>query len=359
MVHLSVEYVPIDSIKPYQGNAKQHPQEQIDQIKASMEQVGFVDPIGVWNNEIVEGHGRLIAAQQLGYTEVPILRLEHMTDEERRAYTLIHNQLTANTGNDPELVAIELDQIYDIDMGQFGFDVDDLNLEIEEAEQQHLQWKDDTQHRVMNIQNLAKGQFRGGGPYDMPVLEPVTELPQIKKWIGFNEVLSDKDPDGKAVHFFVDDYQFERVWTSPEKYLEKLSRYVCVATPDFSPYGDMPMILQMYNHYRKHWVGAWLQAHGVTVIPTIRCSTDPRSLEWYLDGEPRGGIVMISSMWTKDEDTVSISKQEYKTMKETLKPVKIFIYGGYSENMGIEETDNVEYVKSFAQGRWEDYGEGS
>ena len=118
---LKVEYVPIGSIKPYSRNAKQHPQEQIEQIKASMREFGNIDPIGVWHNEVVEGHGRLMAAQELGYDTIPIIRLDALTDEQRRAYALIHNQLTMNSGWDAELLDLELGDI-ELDMSEFGFD---------------------------------------------------------------------------------------------------------------------------------------------------------------------------------------------------------------------------------------------
>jgi len=119
---LKIEYVPIDSIKPYAGNAKLHPQEQIDQIKRSIELMGFDDPIAVWKNgEVIEGHGRLIAAQQLGMDKVPIIRLDDLTDEQRRAYALIHNKLTMNTGFDIETLDLELAEIHEINMGNFDF----------------------------------------------------------------------------------------------------------------------------------------------------------------------------------------------------------------------------------------------
>lgn len=124
-LNLKIEYVPIDSIKPYTGNAKLHPPEQIEQIKESIRRVGFRDPIGVWNGEIVEGHGRHLAAQELGMTEVPIIRLDDLTDEERRAYALIHNQTTMNSGWDISLLDIELGDITDIDMSAFGFGLDE------------------------------------------------------------------------------------------------------------------------------------------------------------------------------------------------------------------------------------------
>ena len=128
-MELKIEYVDIDSIKPYENNAKQHPKEQIEQIKKSIEQFGMDDPIGIWKNEIVEGHGRLIACKELGYTEVPIIRLDHLTDEERKAYTLAHNKLTMNSDFDLDILQEELDNFDTIDMSDFGFDID---LDIEE-----------------------------------------------------------------------------------------------------------------------------------------------------------------------------------------------------------------------------------
>ena len=97
MANLKIEYVTLSEIKPYSGNAKTHPREQIEQIKKSINEVGFNDPIGVWHGEIVEGHGRYMAAQELGLDTVPIIRLDSLTDEQRRAYALIHNKLTMNS----------------------------------------------------------------------------------------------------------------------------------------------------------------------------------------------------------------------------------------------------------------------
>ena len=132
MDKLKIEYVDINSIKPYKNNAKLHPQEQIEQIKKSIEQFGMDDPIGIWKDEIVEGHGRLIACKELGYTEVPIIRLDHLTDEERKAYTLAHNKLTMNSDFDLDILNDELDDILNIDMSDFGFDLD---LEDEEEKE--------------------------------------------------------------------------------------------------------------------------------------------------------------------------------------------------------------------------------
>lgn len=136
MEKLKIEYVDINSIKPYEKNAKLHPKEQIEQIKKSIEQFGMDDPIGVWNDEIVEGHGRLIACQELGMDEVPIIRLDHLTDEQRKAYTLAHNKLTMNSDFDLDILNEELDSILNIDMSDFGFnlELDDLEISNEDLD---------------------------------------------------------------------------------------------------------------------------------------------------------------------------------------------------------------------------------
>ena len=121
---LKIEYVGIDEIKPYKNNAKKHPPEQIEQIKKSIQQFGMDDPIGIWKDEIVEGHGRLIACKELGFTEIPIIRLDHLTDEERKAYTLAHNQLTMNSDFDIDILNEELFSFKNIDMSDFGFEID-------------------------------------------------------------------------------------------------------------------------------------------------------------------------------------------------------------------------------------------
>jgi len=130
-MELKIEYVDINTIKPYKNNAKLHPEEQIEQIKKSIEMFGMDDPIGIWKNEIVEGHGRLIACKELGYTEVPIIRLDHLTDEERKAYTLAHNKLTMNSDFDLDILNEELADFDTIDMSEFGFDLD-LNIDEEQ-----------------------------------------------------------------------------------------------------------------------------------------------------------------------------------------------------------------------------------
>ena len=124
MKKLKIEYVSIEELKPYERNAKLHPKEQVEQIKNSIREFGFNDPVAVWKDaEIIEGHGRLLAAQELGLTEIPIIRLDSLTDQQRRAYMLAHNKLTMNSDFDLNILAEEIENILDFDMSNFGFDV--------------------------------------------------------------------------------------------------------------------------------------------------------------------------------------------------------------------------------------------
>ena len=124
MEQLHIEYVPTASLRPYENNAKIHTAEQVEQICESIRQFGMNDPIAIWKDgEIIEGHGRLLACRKLGMETVPVIRLDSLTDEERRAYMNVHNQLTMNTGFDLDLLSAELGKIENIDMSLFGFDV--------------------------------------------------------------------------------------------------------------------------------------------------------------------------------------------------------------------------------------------
>ena len=120
--NMKIEYVNTSDLIPYANNAKIHDEIQIEQIKQSIKSYGFNDPVAVWkNNEIIEGHGRVLAAKDLGIEQIPIIRLENLSDKQRREYMLVHNQLTMNTGFDAELLDAELQEL-DFDEFDYGFE---------------------------------------------------------------------------------------------------------------------------------------------------------------------------------------------------------------------------------------------
>lgn len=120
---LSIQYVPVADLKPYERNARKHQTKDVDAIAASIREFGFSDPIGIWGDGlIVEGHGRLLAAKKLGMETVPCVRLDWMTDEQRRAYALAHNKTAELSEWDLPALDAELAGITEIDMTAFGFD---------------------------------------------------------------------------------------------------------------------------------------------------------------------------------------------------------------------------------------------
>lgn len=124
---LKIEYIAISELSEYSGNAKLHPKKQVEQIAESIKEFGFNDPIAIdENGTIIEGHGRVLAAQMLGMDSLPVIRLDGLTDEQKRAYTLVHNQLTMNSGFDIEQLQIELDSITSIDMDAFEFEIPEM-----------------------------------------------------------------------------------------------------------------------------------------------------------------------------------------------------------------------------------------
>lgn len=118
---LRIEYLPVNALKPYERNARAHGKEDVGEIKKSIMKYGFDDPIAVWSDQniIVEGHGRLMAAKQLGMKEVPVIRLDHLSDEERREYALLHNKTAELSAWDFDALAMELSEL---DLSEFDID---------------------------------------------------------------------------------------------------------------------------------------------------------------------------------------------------------------------------------------------
>ena len=143
---MKIEKINISKIIEYSGNAKEHPEWQIEQIKNSIQEFGFNDPIAIdENNTIIEGHGRYLALKELGYTEVEVIRLKHLTEEQKTAYAIAHNKLTMNTEFDIEKLRYELNklEVNDFDLDLLGFDEAELEEitedGIEEAEEDGIE----------------------------------------------------------------------------------------------------------------------------------------------------------------------------------------------------------------------------
>ena len=194
---------------------------------------------------------------------------------------------------------------------------------------------------LRNYENLQKGIYDAVGEYGIPELMPVTHI-AVDKWEPFNRFRACKEPRKTGLHFFIDDYQFERVWQYPDMYLKALDRFGALCTPDFSPYSDFPKAIQLYNHYRKHWIGRYWQENGLTVIPTITWSS-PDTLEWAFDGEPVGGIVALSSVGMYDtEEHTRWLIDGYYAMMDILCPMTILWKGKVPDCIDKSNIINIE-----------------
>lgn len=197
-----------------------------------------------------------------------------------------------------------------------------------------------------NYENLNKAIYQGAGPYGIPILEP--DVCEVDNWISFNFARTCDEPEIHGVHFFIDDYQFNRVWTQPDTYLNRLRQFQAVCSPDFSTFTDFPKAIQIYNHYRKHWLGVYWQEHGIRVIPTISWS-DHSSYEWCFDGEPVGGYVAVSSVGTQvNKQAAALFRDGYAEMLNRLHPAAIIMYGTIPDWC---ESDNLIQVNAF-QTKW-------
>ena len=132
MEDLKIMMIPIDQLTPYANNTRKHTQKDIDKIKDAILADGYGDPIGVWGdqNVIVEGHGRVMACKQLGYKEMPCIRLDHLTDEQRKEYAIRHNRSAEFSTWDFQLLAEEIAKL-EAD----GMDMSGLEFRLDRGEE--------------------------------------------------------------------------------------------------------------------------------------------------------------------------------------------------------------------------------
>ena len=163
------------------------------------------------------------------------------------------------------------------------------------------------------------------GLYEIPVLYP--EAYEPVKWVSFKDARGMNKCKPYGIHFYLSDYHFQSIWNQREKYRHLFLRFGAVMTPGFSMYTDWPRMLQLWNHYRRHLIGAWMQSIGCKVYPTILWS-DEDSYDFCFDGEPHHSTVCISSVGTqRDPVAKKLFIAGYEKMMEILEPETILFYG--------------------------------
>ena len=315
--NLQIEYRDVKDLHPYEGNVKRHPKKQIDEIVQSIVLYGFNDPIAVdENNLVIEGHGRLEAVKRLKYDKVPVIVLKGLTDDEKKQYIIVHNKLTMSTGFDIKKLQQEMVKLPTFDFSQFQIN----RLKVEDFEPVNERMNTVKQY---NLDLYDKTETSGF--YQMPIISNDGFIPS--SLIGFNYANTTKNKKC-GLHMFIDDYQFDRLWNSPDSYIDLLKSYECVLSPDFSLYMDMPMAMKVWNIYRSRLLGHYWQQCGIKVIPTISWA-EPDTFSFCFDGIPEGSIVAVSTIGVKRQnDSMKIWTDGIDAMIQKIKPTTIIEYGG-------------------------------
>ena len=320
---LKVEYIPIDSITPYENNAKIHTEEQIEQIKTSINEFGMNDPIGIWgkNNLIIEGHGRLIACKELGLKEVPIIRLDDLTDDERKAYTLIHNQTTMNTGFDIDILSQELANI-EFDMSDFGFELelDDIEEEKEIIEDEVPDIPEEPKAKLGDIYQLGNHRLMCG---DSTSIDDVNKLMNGEKAqmtfsdapynISFKGSMSNTTVNGIMVKHKGANQRHNAIDND------------CMSKEDF--YNFMCSIL---NNIKINVIGAWYLSFSSVNLEELLNPLRDNEMDWK-------SIII----WKKNQATLSM-----KDFKSRYEPI---VYGRFDDTFYGEkakEEDIWEYQRT-------------
>lgn len=317
----------INDLIPYANNPR-HNEAAIPYVMNSIKEFGFKVPIVISKgNVIVTGHTRLEASKRLGLKTVPCIVADDLTDEQIQAFRIADNKVSEFATWDDNKLLIELDSL-DIDMSNFGIDLEPLDVNIDEIQTIDDEgYYGDERERTNSAYNLRLIDWDGltNNFWQMPVIENNGFIP--KDLIGFNYAKSSKNKN-VGVHFYIDDYQFERVWNYPEKYLNTLFDYDCILSPDFSLYMDMPMPMKIWNVYRSRQIGAYYQSKGINVIPTISWA-EKETFQFCFQGIPKESIVSVSTIGVKrDKEALQIWKDGMDEMIRQIQPSTILIYGG-------------------------------
>lgn len=324
MVKPEIVWRKPDELTPYANNPRVN-DGAVDAVAASIREFGFKVPIVIDSDGvIVTGHTRLKAARKLGLDSVPCIVASDLSPEQVKAFRLADNRVAELAEWDLDKLDIELGDIPDIDMGDFGFD---LSPSVEENADDDDGWYGDERERTDNAYNLGiiDSSNLTDDFWQMPTIRNDGYVPD--DLIGFNYAKTSKNKQA-GIHFFVDDYQFERVWNKPDAYVDVLSQYECVLSPDFSLYMDMPMPMKVWNVYRSRQLGAYWQSRGLKVIPTVSWA-EPETYEFCFRGIQSGSVVAVSTIGVKeDARALGVWRDGMSEMMKRVAPSTVVVYGG-------------------------------
>ena len=200
--------------------------------------------------------------------------------------------------------------------------------------------------RTLDAYNMRLPQGELVSRWELPQLLPVAAQPP-DDLIGFNVAMSSKTTD-VGVHFFIDDYQFERVWRAPQRYVARLRQFQAVCTPDFSTYTDMPLPMQLWNVYRSRAIGTFWQTEGMNVIPTLQWA-DVETLDWCFEGLPKHSMLAVSSLGVRNNSHAeALWRAGMGEALRVLEPELVLLHGSELEDFdwkGVAVERYTDHIK--------------
>lgn len=345
----------IDELRPYENNPRVN-DKAVRYVAESISEFGFKVPLVVDKNGVViTGHTRLLAAKQLGMEYVPCIVASDLSEDQARAYRLADNRVSEKSKWDMKKLDIELSRVKSIDMKRFDFRLPKIRSATPESstETGGGYFGDERERTYDNVNLREFDPYRAEGFYQMPVIGGCSFVPE--DLIGFKYVkVQDVIPESIAVHFFIDDYQFERIWNQPAVYIGMLldRGCECALSPDFSLYMDMPMAMKVWNVYRSRLIGQMMQDAGIKVIPTLQWA-EPETFAFCFDGIEKGGTVATSNVGImRDEEALEVFRTGMDEAICRIKPDTILCYGKEMSDYDFHGIP-VKYVeKTSKPGRW-------
>ena len=334
----------ISDIIPYERNAR-HNEKAIPVVAESIKEFGLRGTIGLESPEnpvIVFGHTRVAACSSLGWTEIPDSKIEFcddLTEDQIKAFRIADNKTGDIATYNKSMLREEVRSLKDFDMTRFGLDFKSKKLEYG-AER----LKTD---RAYNLDIVSCADCGRDG---FPKLPKTDAKPVELQGFNYAKSTPNEQKRGKGCHFFIDDYQFERLWSQPSAYLEALRGYDCVLTPDFSLYMDMPDAMQQWNRYRSAALGRYWAENGLTVVPTLSWA-QRSSYRFCFKGIPKHSTVATSTVGVaRDRDAQKVWHDGMREAMRRLEPSRVLLYG---KNMGFDfgGCEVVEYKAGGFHGR--------
>ena len=313
-------------LKPYEKNPRKN-DKAVEPVANSIRDFGFKVPLVIdKDNIIVCGHTRYKAAQKLGMKEVPCIKADDLTPEQIKAFRLADNKVAEIAEWDFSFLDEELAGIGDaFDMESFGFlDADDGGTEQTDYFERSQKMRTDNAYNLQDYDAT-----RVTGDYDMPIVKALHEGPQ-GEFLGFKDIPATSRRD-MIIHFYMDDYRFERMWDQPQVYMDKLAEFYAVVSTDFSIYTDMPRAMQIWNTYRNRLLSQMMQDRGIIVVPSLNWGHE-KTYNFTFDGLEPGGIYCTSTRsCIRDEENAEIWRKGMDEAIKRLKPEGLIVYGKMPE----------------------------